>query len=52
MRVNPGDDLAIQLQHHAQNAMRRRMLRAEVEGEIAESLFGQVALPADFTNKI
>ena len=39
MRIDAGDDLAVKLQHQAQHAVRRRMLRSEVDGEIAE-LFG------------
>ena len=33
MRVHPLDNLAVQLEHEAQNAMRRRMFRAEVDCE-------------------
>ena len=36
MRVDALDHLAVELQHKAQNAVRRRMLRAEVDGEVAE----------------
>ena len=36
MRVDALDDFAVQLQHKAQHAMRRRMLRAEVDGEVAD----------------
>ena len=36
MRVDALDDFAVQLQHKAQNAMRRRMLRAEIDGEVAD----------------
>ena len=43
MRIDARDDLAVQLQHQAQHAMRRRMLRAEVDGEIAEFGFGHDA---------
>jgi Ni,Fe-hydrogenase III large subunit len=36
MRVDPGHHLAVQLQHKAQHAVRRRMLGTEVDGEVAE----------------
>ena len=36
MRVDPLDHLAVELEHEAQHAMRRRMLRPEVDREIAE----------------
>ena len=35
MRVDALDDLAVELEHETQHAMRRRMLRAEVDGEVA-----------------
>jgi hypothetical protein len=35
MRIDTGDDFAIKVQHHAQDAVRRRMLRTEVDREIA-----------------
>ena len=35
MRVDALDDFAVQLQNQAQHAMRRRMLRAEVDVEVA-----------------
>ena len=35
MRIDALDDLAVELQHQAQHAMRRRMLRPEIDGEIA-----------------
>ena len=34
MRVDAGDDLAIQVQDQAQHAMRGRMLRAEIDGQL------------------
>ena len=41
MRIDTGDDLAIKLEHEAQHAMRRRMLRSEVDLEGAlVGLFG------------
>ena len=35
MRIDALDDLAVELQHQAQHAVRRRMLRPEVDGEVA-----------------
>jgi hypothetical protein len=35
MRIDPFDDFAIQLEHQSQHTMRRRVLRAEVNGEVA-----------------
>ena len=39
MRINAFDHLAIQLQHHAQHAVRGRVHRAEIDREIAD-VFG------------
>ena len=39
MRIDARHDFAIELQHQAQNAMRRRMLRSEIDREVAEILF-------------
>jgi hypothetical protein len=39
MRVDALDHLAVQLQHKAQNAVRRRMLRAEIDVEVADVVF-------------
>ena len=39
MRIDPRDHLAVELQHQTQHAVRRRMLRPEIDGEIAEVLF-------------
>ena len=36
MRIDALDDLAVELQHEAQHAVRRRMLRPEVDGEGAD----------------
>ena len=36
MRVDPLDDFAIKLHDHAQNPMRRRVLRAEVDGVVGD----------------
>ena len=35
MRVDPLDHLAVELEHQAQHAMRRRMLGSEVDREVA-----------------
>ena len=42
MRIDALDDLAVELQHQAQHAMRRRMLRPEIDGEVADVGFGHV----------
>ena len=36
MRIDAFDDLAVELEHEAQHAVRRRMLRPEIDGEIAQ----------------
>ena len=36
MRIDALDDLAVELQHEAQHAMRRRMLRPEIDVEVAD----------------
>jgi hypothetical protein len=36
MRIDPLDDLAVQFEHKAQDAMRRRMLRTEIDVEVAD----------------
>ena len=38
MRVAALDDLAVELEHQPQNAMRRRMLRPEVDVEVPDPL--------------
>ncbi len=38
MRIDALDDFAVELQHEAQHAVRRRMLRPEVDREVAEVL--------------
>ena len=44
MRIDALDDLAIELEHQAQHAVRGRMLRTKVDGEIAKGLlFGHDA---------
>ena len=35
MRIDTSHDLAVQLEHEAQHAVRGRMLRAEIDSEIA-----------------
>ncbi len=40
MRIDPRDDFAVKLQHQTQHAVRGRMLRSEIDGEIAECWFG------------
>ena len=37
MRIDALDHLAVELQHEAQHAVRRRMLRPEVDGEVARA---------------
>jgi hypothetical protein len=39
MGVATLDDFAVQLQHKAQNAVGRRVLRAEIDVEVADALF-------------
>ena len=36
MRIDAVDDLAVELEHEAQHAVRRRMLRPEIDGEVAD----------------
>ena len=36
MRIDAGDDFAVEFEHEAQHAVRRRMLRAEVDREVAD----------------
>ena len=38
MRIDARDDFAVELQHQAQHAVRRRMLRPEIDREIAKVL--------------
>ncbi len=35
MRIDALDDFAVEFEHQAQHAMRRRMLRPEIDGEVA-----------------
>src|SRR6476660_6209162 len=39
MRIDTRDDFTVEFQHQTQYAVRRRMLRPEIDGEIAEILF-------------
>ena len=46
MRIDALDDFAVELDHQAQHAVGRRMLRTEVDREIAKGLlFGHFAQP-------
>src|ERR1700730_6630485 len=44
MRIDALHNLAIELQHQAQNAVGRRVLRSEIDGEIAKRSFGHIGL--------
>ena len=48
MRVDPLDHLAVELEHQAQHAMRSRMLRPEVDREVAEVLLVHDPDPAAY----
>ncbi len=48
MRVDPLDDLAVQLHDQAEHAVRRRVLRPEVDRVIADLLVAGVARMAEF----
>src|SRR4051794_27921808 len=43
VRIDPLDDLAVKLKHKAQHAVRRRVLRAEIDGEISDIMLGHGA---------
>ena len=43
MRIDAVDHLAVEFQHQAQHAVRRRMLRAEIDVEIADGGFSHLA---------
>src|SRR5262249_52817417 len=45
MRIDALDHLAVELQHQAQHAVRRRVLRPEINGEIAQLAFGHPYSP-------
>lgn len=38
MRIDAFDDFAVELQHEAKHAVRRRMLRTKVDGEVTQIL--------------
>src|SRR5690606_23746130 len=38
MRIDPLDDLAVELHHHPQHAMRRRMLRPEIDRVVRDDV--------------
>src|SRR5262249_6802629 len=44
MRVNALHDLAVEFEHKTQHAVGRRVLRPEIDGEIADSSFGHSGL--------
>ena len=44
MRIDALDDLAVELEHETQNAVGRRVLGPEIDGEIADSSFGHSGL--------
>src|SRR5215470_3126010 len=44
MWVDPLDDLTVELQYEAQDAVSRRMLGPKIEGEIAQGCFGHNGL--------
>src|SRR3989442_10693640 len=44
MRVDALDDLTVELQYQAQDAVSRRMLGPEIEGEVAQGGFGHNGL--------
>src|SRR5258708_5890946 len=44
MRVDALDDLTVELQYEAQDAVSRRMLGPEIEGEVAQVSFGHNGL--------
>ena len=48
MRIDPRDHFAVELQHQTQHAVRGRMLRPEIDGEVAQCCFshGQTFGPA------
>ena len=46
MRIDALDDFAVELQHQTQNAVRRRMLRTEIDVEIADVMFVMPLAPS------
>ena len=51
MRVDTLDDLAVELQHQAQHAVRRRMLRAEIDREVADVVLAHVRASCSAWNR-
>jgi hypothetical protein len=47
VRIDARNDLAVELEHKAQNAVGRRVLGPEVDGEIADSSFGHIGLTSN-----
>jgi hypothetical protein len=45
MRIDALDHLAVELEHEAKHAVRRGVLRAEVDGEIADVGFSHGGAP-------
>ena len=52
MRIDAGHDLAVKFEHEAQHAVRRRMLRAEVDGEVIERVDPHIGLLHRGTEKL
>src|SRR4029077_12118234 len=48
VRIDPLDHLAVELQNHAQHPVRRRMLRPEIDREVAQRRFRHHPLSATF----
>ena len=44
--IDPVNHLAVEVENEAENSVGRRMLRAEVDGEIADIVFGHGAAQA------
>ena len=44
MRIDALDDLAVELQHQAQHAVRRRVLRPEIDRELAISVLASAVV--------
>src|SRR4029453_8661270 len=47
VRIDARNDLAVELEHKAQNAVGRRVLGPEIDGEIADSSFGHIGLTSN-----
>ena len=50
MRIDALDNLAVELEHEAQHAVRRRMLRPEIDREVADVVLGHWARPERMAN--